>query len=484
MNSEGSIKVNPIHPKDLTKDDWIADLRSLFTVIGENNPYLYLKKRERGYLWTNLLDEYEKRMNVAKRTTDYLEVIFDAVQALQTGHSVVMGPNLWDLLYAVEWYRNAEPYCQIFSESIDQFYDHWKPILKEYLETRLFFEFEVLIMYDRGEYRIVDGHNNWLEKYGEGTTITRVNGIPILDAVKGAYEKGLLDYDFKRKWWHLWRIAPRHFGANAKFTIRTSRGEEKQVTFDSGPDYSFPNLLKFPEERLYTKIWEDRKVGYVRIGEFSEETIVEDGEYLLKFYKSIEDYELMIIDVRGNGGGTYKVWMENVIAPLAKTTLESKMYLAYRQADYVNMFREGADIGPIITPRELENAPPEVVNGEYLIHEYPQVVEPSGMCDFKGKIVVLTDAFTYSATDAFALFCKETGFAELYGTPTGGDGISYSPIYYVLPNSKLAVRFTPAMGLDYTGAANEEVRVKPDVFYESEYGNWDELIQYVLENQT
>jgi hypothetical protein len=65
---------------------------------------------------------------------------------------------------------------------------------------------------------------------------------------------------------------------------------------------------------------------------------------------------------------------------------------------------------------------------------------------------------------AFALFCKETGFATLYGTHSAGDGISDFPIYYILPNSKLLDRFTPGMGIEYTGRANEEVRVQPDVF--------------------
>jgi len=71
------------------------------------------------------------------------------------------------------------------------------------------------------------------------------------------------------------------------------------------------------------------------------------------------------------------------------------------------------------------------------MQKYPEIV-------ISGKIILLVDGITFSATDAFALFCKETKFAEIYGTPTGGDGISDSPIFYVLPNSKLVIRFTPA----------------------------------------
>ena len=102
--------------------------------------------------------------------------------------------------------------------------------------------------------------------------------------------------------------------------------------------------------------------------------------------------------------------------------------------------------------------------------------------NFKGKIIILIDSNSFSATDAFSLFCKETKFGEIYGTQSGGDGISYGPIYYVLPNSKLVVRFTPAMGIDYTGHSNEVVRVQPDIYYESEIGNFNELLEFVIKN--
>ncbi len=483
MIPEGEISFSQIHPKDMTKEAWLEDLKSFFDMMDKNNPYQFLKERERGYHWPDLLEQYQERMKRSQSLHDYLAVLYDAVQALQTGHSVIMGPNLWDLLYEVEWYRTSEPYCKIFSEEVNEYYEYWKPLLLEYTKERLQYEFEVLIMYDKGEYRIVDGHGEWKEKYGENTIITAINGRPIMDAVQEAYEKGLLDYDFRREWWFLWKIAPRHFGVDAEFTIKTSTGEEKEVKFQSGYDFPHPNPLRFPEDRLYTRIWHDRKTGYVRIGDFSENMIENDHDVLLEFYKKIESFDLLIIDIRGNGGGTYLPWKMNVIAPLVKETLQSRMYLAYRKAPYVNMFRENSLIGETVQLESLDNPPPELKNGDYFIHEYPHIVESSGECSFNGKIVVLIDAFTYSATDAFAIFCKETGFAKLYGTATGGDGISYSPIYYILPNSKLVVRFTPAMGLDYTGSANEEVRVQPDVYYESTHGDWDSLIEYVMKEE-
>lgn len=32
------------------------------------------------------------------------------------------------------------------------------------------------------------------------------------------------------------------------------------------------------------------------------------------------------------------------------------------------------------------------------------------------------------------------------------------------------------------GHANEEVRTQPDIYYESAFGNWNELINYVIDH--
>ncbi len=56
------------------------------------------------------------------------------------------------------------------------------------------------------------------------------------------------------------------------------------------------------------------------------------------------------------------------------------------------------------------------------------------------------------------------------------------PTYYTLPNSKLVICISSALGLDHTGHANEEVRAQPDFCYESSFNNHTELIDYVLDN--
>jgi len=49
---------------------------------------------------------------------------------------------------------------------------------------------------------------------------------------------------------------------------------------------------------------------------------------------------------------------------------------------------------------------------------------------FNGKIWVLTNPKVYSSSENFIMFCKNTGFATLVGTSTGGDGGIATQYYY------------------------------------------------------
>jgi hypothetical protein len=86
----------------------------------------------------------------------------------------------------------------------------------------------------------------------------------------------------------------------------------------------------------------------------------------------------------------------------------------------------------------------------------------------------------FSASEGFCYIGKKYDFATFYGTTTGGDGLMIYPLYFVLPNSKLVIESASSLGLDSSGYSNEEVRTQPDVYYESEYGNHNELINFVL----
>lgn len=74
----------------------------------------------------------------------------------------------------------------------------------------------------------------------------------------------------------------------------------------------------------------------------------------------------------------------------------------------------------------------------------------------------------FSASESFAAFAKETNWATLVGIPTGGAGISITPVFFTLPNSKLVIRMPVALGLNPDGSVNKEKKTTPHLFIEED----------------
>ena len=100
-------------------------------------------------------------------------------------------------------------------------------------------------------------------------------------------------------------------------------------------------------------------------------------------------------------------------------------------------------------------------------------------CRFEGRIWLLVGPQIYSASESFAVFCKETGFAKLVGEQTGGDGIgSLDPVFLQLPNSGILVQYTMMYGLNPDGSSSEEAGTTPDILSD---GSEDPLVTALRE---
>ena len=69
----------------------------------------------------------------------------------------------------------------------------------------------------------------------------------------------------------------------------------------------------------------------------------------------------------------------------------------------------------------------------------------------------------FSASEAFALICKSIDDITLVGHTTGGDGVSIDPAFIILPNSKVALRYSLSNGLNPDGSSNVEYGTQPDI---------------------
>ena len=471
------IVINPISPADMGVEEWLEDFQALYDFVEGNYPFLDVKNRTHGYNWLDLKAGYEERIANAQNNQEFLEIIMAALNALQNRHTWVMYPS--EVAAMAQLDTDSFRLNDIFCQEVVDVTPYWQPLYDTVYNGIHQTEYNVDIVYDRGEYVIRNYNSSWRTSYGDDTVVTHIDGVPIDDAIKTLFESSYIDFDFNRSKSYVWNIIPNDFGNDAVFTIENSTGYVDDVTF--AVETSWAGIpYDYPATPVSTKKYENERIGYFYAGSFGDHV---DAYYeqVITFYEEIEDYDHLIIDIRGNTGGYYSKWIEGIVKPLLKETIVHTQYFAYRTSDYARQTH--SYMLPTIVPKEeFSYLPPEVLTDDFQIHKNWITYEPLDELDFAGEIVVLMDNMVYSAAEGFVNFCKEYNFAKLYGTTSGGDGIMIRPLNFVLPNSKLVINSASAIGLDATGHANEEVRTQPDVYYESAFGNWDELIDFVVDD--
>lgn len=208
------------------------------------------------------------------------------------------------------------------------------------------------------------------------------------------------------------------------------------------------------------------KVAYISISVFDGSRTEADKQGIYRFLSSVRDYPKLIIDIRGNGGGSEGYWINNIVVPLISNQLSARYYMLFRGGEYEMPFLNSRQIGlskmSNLDSNVINKFPPEADQFEYYC-TVDETIAPCNSLNYKGKIYLLVDKHVFSSSEAFASFSKATGFAKLIGERTGGDGIGIDPIIFSLPNSGIVVRFPAEMGLNPDGSSNAEKRTAPDI---------------------
>lgn len=273
---------------------------------------------------------------------------------------------------------------------------------------------------------------------------------------------------------------------NPKALERYSIMTDKEKKFEIPAD----NII---DDNIKTKLFEKEKAAYLSIHTFNMFNIDSDMKIIEPFLKSIKDYKALIIDIRGNGGGSTDYWSKNIVPMLINKPLKDNNYIAYRGGSFTEQFikcrsEDGSgykNLEPInnLFNENLINLPPEIKKDFKYYDKSTLEIKPKNFVDFTGKIYLMIDGYVFSSSEAFASFAKSTGFATLIGERTGGDGIGSDPALCVLPNSGYVFRFTKEMGMTSDGACNFEHKTEPDIKVSSKGNNNlsnDEAVKAIL----
>lgn len=229
----------------------------------------------------------------------------------------------------------------------------------------------------------------------------------------------------------------------------------------------------YKEAILETQVLIEGELAYIKIKDMTSSDIVtKDYKEIRKFISEVEDYEKLIIDIRGNSGYSDDCW-KSIVELLIDEPLSANYYAFFKAGHRYTLDPykvEGTTTIKLLDKEILNKFPKEVKNDFDFYKRYSININPwdesSDSLDkinFSGKIYILVDENVTLASENFASFAKDTGFATLVGESTGGQRVFEEiPVIY-LPKSKFVVRYSRELGINQDGSINMETKTIPHI---------------------
>ena len=350
-------------------------------------------------------------------------------------------------------------------------------------------------------WRTVSRYNNYL-----GKTVVSVNGIPA-DSLKAmvleyatysdGYVKSYGDYVllYGMDNYYCDQIAK-----DANLTVTFADGETKQFEQMKPKDpYREPQWLEYQYRHYHTDMEGNEEAH------FDFEKLTDTVAYLALHTFELDDLEMeqinetfanliadsipnLILDLRFNHGGPSTL-VEGIYAYLAQkpfcTNLRKIVNKKNGYACVGSCPVNDDEDGPFVDYEPL-------LNGEGFVKDKPEWREPDSLVNYKGRLYVLTNETSFSASTCFAGWVKMQNRGVIVGRETGS---AYHQMkaenftQYILPNSDIAIQI-PTIKVVFDTVVNERFPygrgVLPDYPVnftpeELSYAHGDSILNYTLQ---
>jgi C-terminal processing protease CtpA/Prc len=468
---------------ELTTVQKLEDLNYAYNILKDNFPFFEVEKRKTGFDWLGNKESFENQIKETKNDIEFYNRMKEIFRAIQNQHTYILDPYTYNNKKSS--YNDKSEWNKVVSSNrVVEKYKLWEEMSNKQVSHDIF-HIPIVFIYAEGKYYAINLFNYQCEKYGisEGAILNKINGSNPEVYIKSLMSDGYLSYDFKRE----------KLKANM-FDIATNKDEIFTLTFETPSGETIEKTIKAEKyiedknsfnhktkDNVETEVLIDKKVAYMKIRGM-ESDYRKDQQNIINFIDNIKEYPYLVIDIRDNGGGDDHFWEYNLVAPLINSKLSIENHVVFKGGKYINPFLQeklrilSCEEIPITKLPENKNYAKEIYSNYKGFITWKREVSPLDKIDFKGKIYLLVNDGVYSAAESFAAFAKDTKWATLVGSNTGGDGIIFDPAIASMPNSGLVFSFSQVMGLNTDGTANEETHTAPDI-YEEISGN--DIIKYM-----
>jgi len=247
----------------------------------------------------------------------------------------------------------------------------------------------------------------------------------------------------------------------------------------------------YNKDNITTEILVPGEIAYVSVDSFMN-SIEMDGDVLRPFFEEIQDFDHLIIDIRGNFGG----YMNHFTHLFMATLLDDHQVVSYpeffRRTDtvleHVEAYMDSQRVhsgfdGTFRSADDFfrENPMPHMNPNDRALLDYvvewEYVIEPSeDNIPFDGEIWLLVDHWSASASENAAIYSMSSGFATVVGYETIGV-LGAMTLSTPLPNTGILFRVDFGFIPDAYGWSQEEFGVAPEYLVP----RGSDILDYVLD---
>ncbi len=397
-------------------------------------------------LQSKYIDDFNKIYELLSNTLDKYTTEFLEVKGVA---NPLLAKN--KVLEQLKMCSNDEQYVQIVDSYLQSF--HQGHLFLKKPEEKKAEVIPLIVKYVDGKYVASISNNDSLE----GKEITAINGIPIGEyVVNHTFETGDRIFSFDKN----------GLLYNPEFKINDDSCnltmlDGSIVALDKIPVKDAIEIMSqkngINKENVRCGYLNGSNIPYISIQSFARqgEKKEADKKIIESFARELNEKGAtdIVIDIRGNGGGTDEYFdYLGAFADRDYTQEHEYEQLVGLSGNELNeIYGKSEDVD--ITLQRLEKNP----NGE--IGSHVSVI-PNGNSKIKNRIL-LVDGEVFSSADKFTKTAQGSGFAKVVGSqPTAGDGkgiTTYSVDTPILRDSGISITMPSSMGLDFS-----EFQTTPD----------------------
>ncbi len=240
---------------------------------------------------------------------------------------------------------------------------------------------------------------------------------------------------------------PLYYSLFASDTVSWTANDFENMKFKSGNSA--------PADKYDLHIDSENNISYISIGSFSS-AAAEEIKEKVTLAGSCEN---VIIDLRGNTGGTSRTEINSLFVPLLTGNISFESTFNFDVNESTRYITPKiADSDPIISETIEINGNNGVFSEKYYA---------AGESEMEHNLFVLIDYSTISAGDEAASLIKQYGLGTLIGNNTAGEGRTGSHLTAVLPNSKLVINYNFGYNYNTENRDNSVYGTAPDIYVQN-----------------